>query len=77
MKNLRRLSIAVAFTCALAVPAFAGEIQTTLVPPTASAHITQGQIDTPVAGQEEDTATATNSARQVALDILQSVLSLF
>jgi hypothetical protein len=79
MKNLRRLSIAVAFTFALAIPAFAGGIETTLVPPppTAPAHITQGEIETTVTGQEEETAAATDSATQVALNILQSVLSLF
>jgi hypothetical protein len=77
MKNLRQLSVALAFTFALAIPAFAGEIETTLVPPTAPAHITQGEIHTTVTGQAEEATAATDSATQVALNILQSVLSLF
>jgi FlaG/FlaF family flagellin (archaellin) len=84
MKNLRRLSIAVAFTLALAIPAFAdGEISTPLAPPPppqAQTATTDGEISTPLTGQAEtgsSETTATDSATGAALNLLQSVLSLF
>jgi hypothetical protein len=84
MKTLRRLFVAVAFTFALAMPVLAGEIQTTVTspPPSQSAQTatTDGEIDTTVAGQAgtgSSEATATDSATETALNLLQSVLSLF
>lgn len=84
MRNLRRLSGAVVFTLALAVPALAGDIQTTVTsPPPAQPSQTaapNGDIQTTVAGQAEtdsSEATAAGSATEVALNLLQSVLSLF
>jgi hypothetical protein len=82
MKNLRRLSVACAFTLALAMPAFAGEIQTTFAPPPPPAAATAGEIQTGVAGQIETTgsvseATVIDSATQAALNLLQTVLALF
>lgn len=81
MKNLRRLSVVCAFTFALTIPTFAGEIQTTLVPPTPPVAATAGQIDTMAAGQIDTTvnseATANDSVTNIALNLLQSVLSLF
>jgi hypothetical protein len=82
MKNLRQLCVAFVFTCALAMPAFAGQIDTMAVPPPppAPAAATAGEIDTGVAGQIEigsSEATATDSVTEVALNLLQSVLSLF
>ena len=62
MKNLRRLSVALVFTLALTIPTFAGEIETTVA----------GQIGT---GSSE--ATAVDSATEIALNLIQSVLSLF
>ena len=83
MKTLRQLCIALAFTLALTLPAFAGEISTTVAPPqpaqTATA-MAGGEISTGVTGQEEtdsSEATATGSATEIALNLLQSVLSLF
>ncbi|MGB8508529.1 MAG: hypothetical protein WCD76_08995 [Pyrinomonadaceae bacterium] len=77
MKNLRQLSVAVAFTFALAVPVFAGQIDTPVVPPpSAPAAIPQGEIHTTITGQAEETS-ATDSVAQAALNLLQSVLSLF
>lgn len=76
MKTLRRLCVASVFTFALAMPAFAGEIQTTVTPPSAPA----GEIETGITGQAEtgsSEATASDSATQIALNLLQSVLSLF
>jgi hypothetical protein len=84
MRNLRRLSIAVAFTVALTIPAFAdGQIETTITsPPPASTQTatTDGQIETTVAGQAEtgsSETTSTGLATGAALNLLQSVLSLF
>jgi hypothetical protein len=85
MRNLRRLSVAVAFTVALTIPAFAdGQIETTITspPPPASTQTatTDGQIETTVTGQAETASsetTVTDSATEAALNLLQSVLSLF
>jgi hypothetical protein len=83
MKNLRQLTVALVFTCALAVPAFAGQIETTVAPPSPPPQAaTAGQIETTVAGQIETTgsvseATALDSAAQAALNLIQTVLALF
>lgn len=84
MKSLRRLSVALVFTIALTIPAFAGEIETgrTSPPPsqpTQTATV-NGEIETGLTGQEEtdsSEATAANSAMEIALNLLQSVLALF
>ena len=81
MKTLRQLCVASVFVFALTIPAFAGEIQTPLLPPQPAQSATaQGEIDTTVTGQEEtgsSEATAAGSATEVALNLLQSVLALF
>jgi hypothetical protein len=83
MKNLRQLTVALVFTCALAVPAFAGQIETTVAQPSPTPQAaTAGQIETTVAGQIETTgsvseATALDSATQAALNLIQTVLALF
>jgi hypothetical protein len=83
MKTLRRLCGALVFTLALAMPAFAGQIETPLAPPTAPAApaaTVEGEIQTGVTGQEEtgsSEATTADSATEIALNLLQSVLSLF
>jgi len=81
MKTLRQLSVALVFTLALAVPAFAGQIDTTVAPPqpvqTATA---DGQIDTTVMGQTEPDsgeATAADAVAEAVLNLLHSLLSLF
>jgi hypothetical protein len=84
MKNLRRLSVALVFTLVLTIPAFAGEIDTgkTSPPPSqpTQAATTEGEIDTGITGQTETGSgevSATNSATEIALNLLQSVLALF
>jgi hypothetical protein len=85
MKTLRQLCVVVVFTLALAVPAFAGEMEIgspTPPPPAQPAQTAtvNGDIQTTVAGQEEtgnSEATAADSATEIALNLLQSVLSLF
>ena len=86
MKTLRQLSVALVFALALTVPALAGDIETgiTQPPPPSQAQAqtttTDGDIQTTVAGQAEtgsSETTATGSATEAALSLLQSVLSLF
>jgi hypothetical protein len=81
MKALRQLCVASVFVFALAIPAFAGEIQTPLAPPQPAQSVTaQGEISTGLTGQEEtgsSEATAADSATEIALNLLQNVLALF
>ena len=84
MKNLRRFSVACAFTLALTIPVFAGQIDTMIVPPpppaSAQTATTNGQIETTSEGQTETSGgevSATDSATKVALNLVQSVLALF
>jgi len=87
MKTLRQLCVASVFVFSLAIPAFAGEIQTTVAPPqpaqtsTTSGQATvNGQIETTVTGQGETGSgevSATDSATEIALNLLQTVLALF
>lgn len=71
MKNLRQLCMAGALTCALTLPAFAGDIHT-MVPtpsPVPPASTTKGKIQT---GE----ATAGGSVAEIVLHLLQSLFSL-
>ncbi len=80
MKLLRRLCVALTLTLALAVVTFAGEIHTTVTPPPTNAATTEGEIETGLAGQIEtpsNEAAVSDSAVNVALNLLQSVLALF
>ncbi|MDQ3802648.1 MAG: hypothetical protein M3416_02175 [Acidobacteriota bacterium] len=81
MKSLRQLCVSSVCMLALAVPAFAGEIQTGIAtPPPAQTVTAAGEIQTGVAGQIESgsgEATAADSVAEIALNLLQSVLSLF
>jgi hypothetical protein len=80
MKTLRQLLVASVVIFALTSPAFAGQIDTMIAPPPPPAAVTEGRIDTTVAGQIETPsgeATAADSATELALNLLQSVLSLF
>ncbi len=76
MQTLRQFCLALTFTLALGLPVFAGEISTGIAPPPALG----GEMQTTVSGQIEtpsSEATATGSAAEIALSLLQSVLSLF
>ncbi len=83
MKILRRLSVASVFVFALAIPALAGEISTTHAPPQPAPTATataDGEISTGVTGQEETGSgevSATDSATEIALNLLRTVLALF
>lgn len=86
MKTLRQLCVASVFVFALAIPAFAGEIQTGVASPqpapTTGQAAANGEIQTGLTGQIETTgsvseATAIDSATQAALNLIQTVLALF
>jgi hypothetical protein len=82
MKTLRQLLVASVVTLVLTVPAFAGQMDTMIPapPPPAQPATAQGEISMTVIGQEDannSEATATDSATEIALNLLQSVLSLF
>jgi hypothetical protein len=82
MKTLRQLSVALVFASALTVPAIAGDIETgkSQPPPSPATATAQGEIQTTVTGQDEtgsSEATAADSAMEIALNLLQSVLALF
>jgi hypothetical protein len=83
MKTLRQLCVAVVFTLALALPAFAGEmsIGSPTPPPSQPQTATvNGEMEIGLTGQEETgsgEASATDSATEAVLNLLQSVLALF
>lgn len=83
MRHLRRTLLASVFTLTLTLPAFAGQIEIGYAPPPpppAQAATAEGQIEIGVTGQAEtgsSEATAIDSATEIALNLLQSVLSLF
>ena len=84
MKTLRQLCVAVVFTLALALPAFAGEMEigAPAPPPTSQPQTAtvNGVMDTGLTGQEETGSgevSATDSATEAALNLIQSVLALF
>lgn len=66
MNNLRQLCAAFSLTLVLTLPAFAGEITTGIATPSPSA--LQGEITTGYTGEISTT--------QIAINLLQSVLSL-
>lgn len=76
MKNFKKLLATVVLTLMLAISVFAGEISTTVTPPAPTSATTQGEISTTVTGQIETPVTSTDSATEIALNLLQSVLSL-
>jgi hypothetical protein len=84
MKTLRQLCVASVFVFSLTFPAFAGEIQTGVAPPPpsqpAQTATVNGEIQTGLTGQEETGSgevSPTDSATEIALNLLQSVLALF
>jgi hypothetical protein len=82
MKKLKQLSLATALTFMLATGAFAGTIDTPAVqpppppPPDSSSSVaTPGDMETP--GVTQGPGLASDSVTEVALSLLQSVLSVF
>lgn len=82
MKTFRQLCAASVLILTLTLPAFAGWISTTVAPPNPSPTPAAATADTEtnVTGQEgtgSSEATVADSATEIALNLLQSVLSLF
>lgn len=80
MKSLRQLSVALIFTFVLALPTFAGEISTTIAQPPTQTTTTGGEMETGITGQIETPggeANVADSATEIALNLLQSMLALF
>jgi len=80
MKKLKQLSLATALTLMLVTGALAGTIDTPAVPPppppdSSSSIATPGDMDTP--GVTQGPGLASDSVTEVALSLLQSVLSVF
>lgn len=79
MRTFKKVCFAVALSLLLALSAFAGQIETPKAPtlPTSSSATIQGEISTTVDGQIETGNNAAGaSATEIALNLLQSVLSL-
>jgi hypothetical protein len=74
MKALRHLCAALALTFVLALPAFAGQMDAGITAPPPPP---QGNMSTTVAGNMTTGDTDTATAMEVALSLLQSLLSLF
>ena len=80
MKKLKQLSLATALTFILASYAFGGIIDCPAVPPppppdSSSSIATPGDMETP--GVTQGPGLASDSVTEVALSLLQSVLSVF
>jgi hypothetical protein len=76
MKNSRKLSIVVVLALAFTLPAFAGEISTTVAeepPPPAPTSATVKEVITTGSGQ----TIGGSSLTEAALNLLQSALALF
>jgi hypothetical protein len=82
MKTLSRFWAASVLALTLTLPAFAGDMHTTYVPPAPppTSAITQGDNSTSTDGEMSTTqsgeADASDSLTEAALNLLQSVLSL-
>lgn len=79
MKNLQQLCAAFVLTLTLVLSAFAGEMSTGIATPSpfTSQATAQGEMSTTVAGQIDTGVASADSAAEIALNLLQSVLSLF
>ena len=79
MKRLQQFSFAVVLTLLFSVSTFAGEIGMPKAPPPpdSSAATTPGEIPIPAAGQIPIGSISPDSVAAVALNMLQTVLSVF
>jgi hypothetical protein len=74
MRYLKRLCAACVLTLAIALSAYAGNMETGITDPPPSA-TTQGSMEAGCAGNMETTGT-TDTATEIALNLLQSLLAL-
>lgn len=78
MKNLRQFCAAVTLIIVLTLPAFAGHMECGTAPPPPPSSLTaQGQMQTPVASSEEASGFAVEPVTQIAVNLWQTMLSLF
>jgi hypothetical protein len=80
MKSVRQFCAVGLLTCVLSLPVVAGQIGTGVVdPPPPPSSTTEGQIGTGVGvtGQITESNEAVDPVTQMALNLVQSVLSLF
>ena len=78
MKNMKRLCLVGVFTLVLTTTSFAGDIQTGKAPPPPPdqpSATTPGQMDAPPAIQNRQGAS--DSIEDIALNLLQTMLSVF
>ncbi len=78
MKKLQRLCVVGVFASVLTTTTFAGDIHTGIAtppPPNASSAITLGDIGTP--GDIQTPQATTDSVEDIALNLLQTMLSVF
>lgn len=70
MRTFRQLTVALVFIFAVAFPAFAGEISTTVAPPPPPSQTqtatTNGDMETPLTGQDETGSSETTVVGSVA-----------
>ena len=82
MKSLRRFCVAFLLTLTLNLSAFAGQMSTTVAPPTPPAEpaTAAGEMSTTITSEspvtESEDAAALTSVTEAALNALQSVLAL-
>ena len=74
MKHCKQLCTAFVLVLIFALPAFAGQMDTTRMPPPPSQATSAGQMDTVKAG--EMGTMSTTPALEIALSLIQSMLSL-
>lgn len=78
MRQLKQLCVACVLTFAIALSTYAGNMETGVTDPPPPSATTQGNMEAGYAGNMETTSiTATDTATEIALKLLQSLLSLF
>lgn len=81
MKTLRRLCAVFVLTLILSLPAFSGDMSTTVVsqppPPPDSQATTLGDMQAGITGEMSTSVTAADSVTEVALNLLQNLPPLF
>jgi hypothetical protein len=79
MKNLRQLCFAVVLTLVAATYTFAGDMHTLIADPPPPPSATEGQIQIVTAGEitTMESEAVVDPVAQVALSVLQSLMSLF
>jgi hypothetical protein len=75
MKTIRQICATIVLITVLAFSAFAGEMSTGIATPPPPTQ--QGEMSTTVSGQMDTGITTTDTATEIALNLLPSLLALF